>query len=117
MRCGGEDRVSDEGDVDLSAVARLMKCRGGERKGGNGASCYLFEMPCFSLTYTHRRGTYGASKWADTPKAALEHLQRDHRTAGLALAVGVGAIRYGVPVLKNPQPFSETPAILHELAA
>ena len=62
-------------------------------------------MECFDIIYSHRRGTFTASKWADTAPLALDAVKRAHKRVSLSTAVG--RITYSKAVLVQPQPFSD----------
>lgn len=61
-------------------------------------------MPCFTVTYSHRFGSFSSSKWAETPEDALSMVKGVHKKNGLSTAVG--HITYEPAKLVTPQPFT-----------
>jgi hypothetical protein len=62
-------------------------------------------MLCFVVPYSNNKGTYTATKWAETPEEALRLVKSQHADCGLGLVQDIGIIKYGSAIAVDPQPF------------
>lgn len=78
--------------------------------GRYDTTCYLKSaMICYKIPYSHKFGSFVASKWAQTPEEAVALVKKCQG----GMAASTGAIIYGKAVPETPQPFEgPAPAIV-----